>query len=279
MARTIEQVRALLDLGSVPEIYLDFMELVGLGGAVAACKERGVRTVVATPRIQKPGEEPIDRRFETLAPDGILARHLGALHHYRARAAGTGFSLHGDFSLNAANADTARTLLEYGLATLTPSYDLNVDQLREMVAGLPRDRLELTLHQHLPLYHTEYCLYAHHLSEGRDFRSCGRPCDHHRVALRDPRGLEHPVLVDVNCRNTVFEARAQSAAAHLAGFLASGLRRFRVELVWETGPEAARVFQTYRDLLDGRVTASEVARRLDAVERYGVTAGTLAVVV
>lgn len=275
LCRTIEQVDAVLAAGCA-EVYLDFMELVGLGDAVKRCRAAGARTVIATMRIQKPGEEPFDKRFEKLAPDGILARHLGALHHYRSRLSDT-FSLHGDFSLNAANVVTGRTLLSLGLQTLTPSYDLNLSQLEDLAAGLPAERLEVTIHQHLPLYHTEYCVYAHHLSDGKDWRDCGRPCEEHRVALRDQKALEHPVLVDVGCRNTVFNAKAQSAAPHAAALLAAGIKRFRVEFVWETAEETTRVIEAYRALLEGRKPAAEVARDVGAIERYGVTSGTLAV--
>jgi putative protease len=252
------------------------MELVGLGEAVRRCREAGARVVIATLRIQKPGEEPFDKRFEALRPDGILARHLGALQHYRGRAGET-FTLHGDFSLNATNVVTGRTLLGFGLATLTPSYDLNVSQIEDMASGLPPERLEVTVHQHLPLYHTEYCLYAHNLSEGKDFRDCGRPCEAHRVNLRDGKGLEHPVLVDVGCRNTVFNARAQSAAPHVATLLGRGIRRFRVELVWETAEETRRVLSSYRALMAGERAPAQVVRDVGALERYGVTSGTFAV--
>ncbi len=274
LCRTLEQVDAVLGLG-VGEVYLDFMELVGLGEAVKRCREKGARVVIATMRVQKPGEEPFDKRFEKLAPDGILARHLGALHHYRGR--GEAFALHGDFSLNATNVLTGRTLLSLGLSTLTPSYDLNVSQIEEMAAGLPATRLEVTLHQHLPLYHTEYCLYSHNLSEGKNWRDCGRPCEEHRVGLRDGKGLEHPVLVDVGCRNTVFNARAQSAAPHLKTLQQKGISRFRLEFVWETGEEVERVIESYRALLSGKRTAAQVVREVGALERYGVTSGTFAV--
>jgi len=276
LCRTLEQVDAALGMG-FRELYVDMMELVGLGRAVERCRGAGARVIIATMRIQKPGEEPIDRRFEELEPDGILARHLGALARHRG-AVRPGFSLHGDFSLNCTNAITGRTLLGMGLATLTPSYDLDLAQLQDLAAGLPAHQLEVTVHQHLPLYHTEYCLYAHHLSQGRDHRDCDRPCEAHRIQVRDPRGLEHPILVDVHCRNTVFNGQAQSAARHWKAILDTGVRRLRVELVWESAEETARVLGLYRGLLAGEQPAARVASELGAIERYGVTAGTLQVV-
>lgn len=98
------------------------------------------------------------------------------------------------------------------------------------------------------------------------------------MSLRDEKGLENPVLVDVGCRNTVFNSRAQSAAPHLARLLAAGVRRFRVELVWESAEETARIFASYRALLAGEKSAADVVREVGAIERYGVTSGTLATI-
>jgi putative protease len=280
LLRTLEQVEAALELAErlgVREVELDFMELVGLGVAVERVRAAGLRVVIATPRVQKPGEEGYDRRFERLRPDGILARHLGSVEHFR-RGRPDGFTVHGDFSLNATNAVTARTLLELGLTTLTPAYDLDLSQLQDLCAGVPAGRLEVTIHQHLPLFHNEHCVYSHLLSNGHDFRDCGRPCEKHLIQLRDGLGLEHPVIVDVGCRNTVFNARAQSAASCFPTLLGLGVRRFRVELVRENAAETNRVLSAYAGLVRGARTPKSVIQEVGALEKYGVSAGTLAVV-
>ncbi|GAC1347208.1 MAG: U32 family peptidase [Myxococcales bacterium] len=286
LLRTLPQVEAALALAPAlgfGELQLDFMELVGLGVAVERVRAAGLSVVIATPRVQKPGEEGYDRRFERLRPDGILARHLGAVEHFRQDAARgaarpPGFVVRGDFSLNATNAATARTLLSLGLSTLTPAYDLDLTQLLDLARGVPAQRLEVTLHQHLPLFHNEHCVYSHLLSNGRDYRDCGRPCEQHLVELRDGLGLSHPVIVDVGCRNTVFHARAQSAAACLPQLLAAGVRRFRVELVRETFEETRRVLEAYAALLRGERQPRAVIEQVGALEKYGVSAGTLVVV-
>ncbi|TMA14708.1 MAG: U32 family peptidase, partial [Deltaproteobacteria bacterium] len=275
LLRTLEQVEVALRLG-FDEVQLDFMELVGLGIAVEHVRAAGARAIVATPRVQKPGEEGYDRRFERLRPDGILARHLGAVEHFLHGPHAE--TVHGDFSLNATNALTARTLLDLGLSTLTPAYDLDLTQLLDVAAGVPAGRLEVTLHQHLPLFHNEHCVYSHLLSNGHDYRDCGRPCEKHLVQLRDSAGLEHPVIVDVGCRNTVFNARAQSAAGSLPRLLEAGIRRFRVELVRENAAETERVLRAYAGLLKGARTGRQVIAEVGALEKYGVSAGTLAVV-
>jgi len=275
LLRTLEQVEVALRLG-FDELQLDFMELVGLGIAVEKMRAAGARVILATPRVQKPGEEGYDKGFERLRPDGILARHLGAVEHFRRNPHAE--TVHGDFSLNATNALTARTLLALGLSTLTPAYDLDLAQLLDLAAGVPGERLEVTIHQHLPLFHNEHCVYSHLLSNGHDYRDCGRPCEAHLVQLRDGQGLEHPVIVDVGCRNTVFNARAQSAAGCLPRLLDAGVRRFRVELVREGAAETERVLRAYSGLLDGARTGQQVIAEVGALEKYGVSAGTLVVV-
>ncbi|MCA9717735.1 MAG: U32 family peptidase, partial [Myxococcales bacterium] len=125
--------------------------------------------------------------------------------------------------------------------------------------------------------HTEHCVYAANLSRGRDVRSCGRPCDRHRVALRDHRHNEHPVIVDVGCRNTVFNARAQSAASLVPALVRAGVRRLRVEFVWERGEQAARVLAAYRRLLAGDISPAALLREVGTHEQFGVSLGTMRV--
>ena len=73
-------------------------------------------------------------------------------------------------------------------------------------------RLEAVAHQHLPIFHTEHCAFARFLSAGDSHLDCGRPCEKHALHLRDSGGADHLVLADEGCRNTVFNAQAQSGA-------------------------------------------------------------------
>ncbi len=66
------------------------------------------------------------------------------------------------------------------------------------------------MHQHLPIFHTEHCVFCRFLSEGNSYLDCGRPCESNSVHLRDGNGKDHLVLADEGCRNTVFNAQAQS---------------------------------------------------------------------
>ena len=292
LCRSVEQVRAVLkQQARCDEIILDLPTIATLNLAASLCHQANVRFLVATPRVAKPGDEAFWRRIPELEPHGIVARHLGAIARCReAQQGATGgavgssetqrttlrTSLRGDFSLNVANAQSARVLLEMGLSSLTPAYDLDINDITELAQALPRGSFEVVLHQHVPLMHTEYCLFASHLSSGRDHRECGKPCMSHRLKMRDHKGFEHPVVVDPHCRNTIFNAHAQSAAPFVRKLINLGVTRFRVEFVLESGAEAERLLGLYRKLLNEEISAAALMRDLTAGERFGASTGMLA---
>jgi putative protease len=270
LCRDDAHLDAVLDAGC-RDVELDWMELVGLAKAVDRAKARGARVTVATVRIQKPGEDKIDAHLARLEPHAVLVRSWGSLAYFRDK----GIELHGDFSLNVTNSITAGWVLGHGLATVTAAHDLDRDQLFALLGAAPRGRVAVTVHHHIPTFHTEHCVYAHLLSDGKDYRSCGRPCEQHKVALRDRVDLVHPVIVDVGCRNTVFNAQAQSAAALVPDLLARGARRFRLELVRENAEEATRLYSAYAQLVAGTIAPSDVVRAAAVHEQFGVTRGTM----
>ncbi len=277
LCRNEAQLEAVIAAG-LREVELDWMEMVGLQRAVERARAAGLRVTIATVRVQKPGEEGYDQRIDRLRPDAVLVRHWGAMMHFLERPAGQPRPvLHGDFSLNVTNSVTASYLLGLGLDTLTCSHDLDTVQLFSLLEHAPAHRFTVALHHHIATFHTEHCVYSHTLSNGRDFRTCGRPCEKHQISLRDRLGLDHPVIVDVGCRNTVFNAQAQSAASLVPQLLERGVRRFRVEFVRESQEEAARVLGAYQELLAGRLAPAEAIRRAAVHEQFGVTKGTMKV--
>jgi putative protease len=270
LCRSLVQLREVLS-ASVASIYADFQDIREYRQAVAIAREQQATIFLATPRIQKPDEVGIFHALAKHGADGILVRNLGALRFYRER----GLPVVADFSLNTANDLTFQYLVEQGAARVTPSYDLNREQLLELVSAAPPERLEVVVHQHMPMFHMEHCVFCAVLSPGTNKTNCGRPCDTHEVKLRDRIGSEHPLKADVGCRNTLFNAVPQSAAEIVPQLLATGVRHFRVELLDAAGDDVAAVLDLYRQLLAGHVTGKEVWTGLRATNRVGVTRGTL----
>jgi len=282
LCRHVDQALAAVDAGAAG-VYLDFLELTGTGEARRLLGERGAFVGIAPPRIRKPGEEKIDRYVASLEPDAILVRGLGALRElaFRPPSAKAPLAI-GDFSLNVTNRITAAEVLARGVAAFTPSFDLDAAQLVNLLGGEKGHAFgpwaEVVVHHPMALFHMEHCAIASLLSDGKDYRTCGRPCDRHKVSLRDRAGMEHPVEADVGCRNTVFHARPQSAVQLLPQLAAAGVTRFRIELVRETAADVTRLVGAYRRAIEEPARAHDVWRELRLDGGYGVVKGSLRVV-
>jgi putative protease len=269
LVRTAEQLDAALELAP-GSITLDYLDLYGLRPSIERVRDAGIAVRVASPRVLKPGEEKIvDFLLGCDCP--ILVRSTGLLEALRLREPR---ELTGDFSLNTANALTAREFFELGLSALTPTYDLNAAQVAELAREIGGARIEAVAYQHLPVFHTEHCVFCRFLSTGTSYRDCGRPCEQHTVALRDTAGRAHPVMADVGCRNTVFGAEAQEASLHLEDWLAAGIARYRLEFAHESAAQVTGVTQAFADALAGRCGARELMRRLEKFTPQGITQGS-----
>jgi len=273
LCRTPEQIDAALETG-ISRLYLDFEDIRRYADLVADIKARSdsAQVWLATPRIQKSGEAGFFKLIQRAEPHGVLIRNLGAMAFF----SGEGIPMTGDFSLNVANPLTAEILKKSGLERLTISYDLSIEQVLDLLGGAPPEWFELTLHQHMPMFHMEHCVFAAFMSEGTDFTNCGRPCEKHRVHLRDRVGMAHPLKADVGCRNTLFNAVPQTGAQYFTALRQAGLGAFRVELLEEDKGESLRVLRTYQDLLAGKRPSDDIWRELKAQSQLGVTRGTWA---
>ncbi len=255
-------------------IYCDFEDVRRYRDAVARAHDAGRSIGLATLRITKPGEEGLLSLIARAGADCILVRNLAGLSYFQEHEPSV--PLVGDFSLNVANEITADLFLREGLNRLVPSYDLYWHQLGAMLGRCDPNRFEIVIHQHMPMFHMEHCVFAAMLSSGKDWRDCGRPCDSHKVELRDHVGAAFPLVADTGCRNTVFNSLPQSAAEYVPQMLALGVRHFRVELLRENPQQVHDLLDSYSRVLTGQETGRVVFRQLNVLNQLGVTRGTLA---
>lgn len=258
------------------EIYIEledprkYAEAVERARAASEADGRKRDIWVAPPRMFKSGEDFITKQLLNCGADGFLARnheHLTALSEHRVR---------GDFSLNVANHLTANYFIDrWKLERLTASYDLNTTQLDALLRNSQPGWFEITLHQHMPMFHMEHCVFCAFLSEGKDFRDCGRPCDTHQVQLKDRVGALHPLKADAGCRNTLFNSKAQTGAEFAHDMARNGAAAFRIEFLNESGDDVRRTMEHYEALLRGDMDADTLWQELRLINQLGVTRGTL----
>jgi len=286
VVRNLAQLDAALAVPSLATFYCEFENPKHYREAVIRFREQknDSSTIwVAPPRIFKPGEEWILEQVRSCNADGYLVR---AHEHLRFFAADR---KRGDYSLNVANQLAAEHFIaRHGLERVTASYDLNIAQLEALLAEallagsqvavplLMPDSYDITIHQHMPMFHMEHCVFCAFLTGARDYHDCGRPCDTRQARLRDRTGAEFPLKADAGCRNTVFNNRAQTGAEYVARLLALGARHFRVEFLDESAGEVARTLARYQQLLRGEIDGAALWRELRLLNQLGVTRGQMA---
>ena len=310
LARDLAQVNTICDMidrgdaDGIDEIMVDFLEIDGMRDAVNRIRATpSIKVVVASPRIIKPGEAGIWRTLLRLEPDGLLVRSTGLLHRMM-QMGGEGAEIDvgvsqlegeedttnnqefvvtipeliGDFSLNVANPLTAWELLTYGCNRVTASYDLNANGITALLESMGNGplgaaKVEVVAHAHLPIFHTEHCVFARFLTKGNSYLDCGHACTNHNVHLRDEKGADNLVLADLGCRNTVFGSEAQSGVHSLKEWATAGASRFRVELVDEGAEDVELIIGGYLSVLDGEQRPSYVWEDLKNVRDSNGRAG------
>ncbi len=268
LCRTPEQAEAAVAAG-IKRVYLDFKNIRSYAEVMARLRAMApeCKVWIATLRIMKPHEGGFFKYIHEAAPDGVLVRNIGAALHFREK----GIPMVADFSLNAANAESVRLWNALGMRAVTASYDLNAAQLGDLLVCGCGPLLELTLHQHMPMFHTEHCVFCTFLSQGHSFKDCGQPCEHHRVRVMDRKHAMHYLTSDEGCRNTLFNGQAQTAARIAQDVRKQGLRRFRIELLAENADKTTAIIDAYRELLKGQCSFAQLVEKLDLLDRIGVT--------
>ncbi|HAZ44774.1 MAG TPA: peptidase U32 [Cyanobacteria bacterium UBA11369] len=273
LVRSMQQLQAALAAG-IETIYCEFEDPRAYRKAVQFVRDNQTvshQTIwVAPPRITKPGENWILQQVRSCEADGYLVRNYDQLQFFGADRC------IGDFSLNVANALTADYFKQqFKLERLTASYDLNINQLEDLLVSCPPNWFEVTIHQHMPMFHMEHCVFCAFLSEGTDYTNCGRPCEKYEVKMRDRIGTEHILHADAGCRNTVYNGTAQTGADYVQHLQSLKLCNFRIEFVNETPAQVTQTINRYRQLLQGEITASQLWRELKLQNQLGVTRGSL----
>lgn len=275
LIRNADQLEGLRNL-NIDTVYLDFEYGRLYKPVVEKVRAMGYKAGIATTRILKPKEYKHLRVINSIQPDRVLVRNLGALHYFRQQhPENLPFELIGDFSLNVTNRLAADYLLSKGLNAICPAYDLNEKQLYDLLDKVAGSQFEITIHQYMPAFHMEHCVFAAFLSDGSSYRDCGMPCKKYRVELKDNQGVQHPLNADQECRNTMFNGVPQSAGKLIPNLLKRGVCSFRVEALNETPEQLHQKVLAYQHVLHSDEQSSSLLEQLGIMEKYGVSEGQL----
>lgn len=274
LVRNLTQLETVLAAG-ISIIYCEFEDPRHYRQAVQMGSDRQI--ILAPPRILKPKEQWILTQIQSANPTGYLIRNYD---HLKFLTGDPNKQYIGDFSLNLANPLSAQYLMsKYPLTRITASYDLDFGQLQDLLRHSPPRWWEVTIHQHIPMFHMEHCVFCAFLSQGTDYTNCGRPCEKYEVKLRDRAGIEHPLRADAGCRNTLYNGTAQTAAEHLPALINLGVNHLRLEFLNESPTAVSQIVSAYNQLLNRQITGAELWQSLKVQTKInnqiGITRGAI----
>jgi len=258
LIRKEDQLNAVLQSG-IREIYCDFDDPALYKKAVEKAHSfKSENTTsptlfAAPPRICRPGEHDLLERILCSGADGFLIRNYDHLAFFKGKLC------RGDSTFNITNPVSANHYLrDCGLRTLTLSNDLGMKQITSMFQYADPECFELILHQHIPMFHTAFCLFCAYLTKEPGFPGCGMPCGRNILKIKDRTGIEHPILTDAGCRNTIFNGRIQTVCEYYEELRSIGLRRFRIEFVQESPEDIIFILSLYKRLIKNEISGSQI---------------------
>ncbi len=258
LVRNLAQLEAALKCG-VTTMYCEFedpkkyREAVTLFHTAHGCQtgigNQRPEIFVAPPRIFKAGDDWILKQVRSSDADGYLVRNYDHLKFF------ADTRRVGDFSLNVANRMTADYFKNhFGLERVTASYDLNVTQLEALLQAAPAGWFEITIHQHMPMFHMEHCVFCAFLSSGKDYHEiAGGPATTTMCGCADRVGRGASAQGGTRAAGTRFTIRRRRRARNLwsVSLALRGVRHFRMEFLNETPEEVARTIAKYRQIVAG----------------------------
>jgi putative protease len=290
LVRSDDQIDALADLPSniIGTVYLDYKYGQRYQTSVEKIRNLGFKAGIVTTRIFKAGRDKLLGIIDRIQPDSVLVRNAGAFEYFKQKyAQDMPFELVGDFSFNITNHLAAEYFLSKGLTSFSPSYDLNFQQLEDLLVtpanknstdnsvsnSLLATSAEVTIHQYMPSFHMEHCVFASFLSDGSSIKDCGMPCIKDEIALVDAKKVSHPVLADQECRNTMFNGVPQSAGNMIPKLMSLGVKQYRLEALTEDAAVLREKIIAYTQVIQGTLDAKSLYKQLGIIEKYGISEG------
>ena len=221
-------------------IYVPLELLSENPAAVKPFTEQGVGVVAVLPRVITDTEAAkVVKMLQTVWANGVREALCGNLGHI-ALARGAGFTVRGDFGLNAFNSQTMQVLADAGLRSATASFELRLAQIRDLTKCLDT---EMILYGRLPCMVSDQCI----IYRASGSHSCQTP-----TSLSDRMGSVFPVVREFGCRNVIFNAHKLFLADKLSDVMSCGLWAGRLLFTTESARECVMVTKAYQGQSDYR---------------------------
>ena len=195
--------------------------------------EEEKNAVCALPALTAEGETS-----ETNA-DCVLVQNVGQILPMQ------GKRLYGGERLNVTNSKTAKALQELGFSRVTLSLELNINEMKKIVASVPT---EIVVYGRIPVMLIENCIIKSHY---KCINGQGE------AVLVDRKGERFPVVCE-GCRNVIYNSVPLYMADKMKDVLSANPDAIRLMFTTESGEETEKIIAAYQNALKGIPVATSV---------------------
>lgn len=229
-------------------LYVPLELLVESSDLITPFVHAGAGIAVVLPRVITDTELPkVNELLRHVKMMGITEVVVGNLGHV-AMCSRLGFSIRGDFGLNAFNSHALQMLRSAGFISATASFELRLSQIRDLIKPLDT---EMLVYGRMPAMVSDQCIIKN---------SAGRCNCENNPQLADRHGSVFPVIREFGCRNTVLNAHKLYLADKRADYENIGLWAIRLRFTTESSRECVSVARNYMG--EGVHLATNITRGL-----------------
>ncbi|HHZ20593.1 MAG TPA: U32 family peptidase [Firmicutes bacterium] len=245
-----------------------------LSAAAEACRKKDVLPVFALPRISRPRDrewlQNYCRQAESLGAGGLLLGHPGQLALARTE---TSLPLYANHTFNLFNPAAVWLMAKQGLAGVTLSPELTMQQARAIweLAAFDSLDLELVVHGALELMISQFCPVGVWTGQ-KQGNSCPGPCRQGEYWLKDRKGYLFPVWTDQFCRAHILNSVDLVLVGDLAALQGQKLI-LRLELRERSPREVAETLRLYQAALAGAMDKEELLETAHQISGRRMTRG------
>ncbi len=235
-------------------------------------READCSVFIALPRIWLERQKKQVRDYLSVVkewkPDGILAGNIGSIGLIKELTPDIKMAV--DYTLNAFNSLAIKQLINWGADHVTLSPELTFEQIAELKL---HSNSECIAHGRIPLMLSEHCLQGA-LTGGRtESRACSRSCKKQAVGLKDRINMIFPVETDEYCRMHIFNAKELCLIDDLDKFKAMDVKWLRILVKEKDENQVARIVDSYRKVMDGKLSVEHAKALLEGISTQGYTKG------
>ncbi|MDR3108499.1 MAG: U32 family peptidase [Planctomycetaceae bacterium] len=224
--------------------YIEPRTHKGYQTAAETLRKLDAQYTAVVPRILMQGGSNLLKRIRSSEPDAVLVRNFGALSFFKEQQTnGQPLPVIADFSFNVVNILALRQMIEFGASRVTNGWDLDSEQLNEMLNSYPAaaEKLETVVIGRMPLFTMEHCLWR--ASSVPDGENCNALCRRQKLKVKDRRGALHTVRSDITCRNIIENATPIDNTHSIEKQKKQGVKNFRIEYDTRLGMSAEEAIE------------------------------------